>query len=204
MVYLAVCAATFRPAEAEKRKRKKKNLQAERIKSSVSDMDTVILRNNMRENGKSSKTCCHSQLSHMRGWRQSLSAASLLQSLLHASAPAAPCCLFNLSMQSHFKNTKRNVGQRSPSSDRDPGKTPSTWEQFISQSGVWINSLPAVQRLVFLLEMFLLRNKGALSAYRNEGETWHTQTKSRPIFLTDLVWLWQKIALVHRLVSALN
>lgn len=43
------------------------NLQAERIKSSVSDMDTVILRNNMRENGKSSKTCCHSQLSHMRG-----------------------------------------------------------------------------------------------------------------------------------------
>lgn len=43
------------------------NLQAEGIKSSVSDTDTVILRNNMRENGKSSKTCCHSQLSHMRG-----------------------------------------------------------------------------------------------------------------------------------------
>lgn len=141
-------------------------------------MDTVILRNNMRENGKSSKTCCHSQLSHMRGWRQSLSAASLLQSLLRASAPAAPCCLFNLSTQAHFKNTKRNVGQRSPSSDRDPGKSPSTWKQLISQSGVWINSLPAGKRLVFLLETFLLKNKGGTFCrgrrYRNDGEMWHT------------------------------
>lgn len=72
MVYLPVCAAASRPAEAEKSREVgvggvgEKNLQAERIKSSVSDMDTVILRNNMRENGKSSKTCCHSQLSHMR------------------------------------------------------------------------------------------------------------------------------------------
>lgn len=75
MVYLPVYAAASRPAEAEEKGRvggwgggvREKNLQAERIKSSVSDMDTVILRNNMRENGKSSKTCCHSQLSHMRG-----------------------------------------------------------------------------------------------------------------------------------------
>lgn len=80
----------------KKDKKKKKILQAERIKSSVSDKDTVILRNNMSENGKSSKTRCHSQLSRMRGWRQSLSAAPLLQSLLRASAPAAPRCLFNL------------------------------------------------------------------------------------------------------------
>lgn len=70
VVYLPVCAAASRPAEAEKRRwgeKKTKNLQAERIKSSMSDMDIVTLRNNMRENGKSSKTCCHSQLSHMRG-----------------------------------------------------------------------------------------------------------------------------------------
>lgn len=122
MVYLPVCAAASRPAEAEKRSwggGEPKNLQAERIKSSMSDMDIVIPRNNMRENGKSSKTCCHSQLSHMRGWRQSLSQASLLQSRCHTSARAAPCCLFNLSAQAHFKNTKRNVGQRSPSSDRE-------------------------------------------------------------------------------------
>lgn len=103
----------------EGKKKKKENLQAERIKSSMSDMDIVTLRNNMRENGKSSKTCCHSQLSHMRGWRQSLSPASLLQSRRHTSARAAPCCLFNLSAQAHFKNTKRNVGQRSPSSGRE-------------------------------------------------------------------------------------
>lgn len=141
-------------------------------------MDTVILRNTMRENGKSSKMCCHSQLSHMRGWLQSLSAASLLQSLLHAPTPAAPCCWFNLSTQSRFKNTKRNVGQRSPSSDRDPGKTLSTWKQLINQSGVWINSLPAVRGWDFYQKCFSWGGKKATFCsgwrYRSEGEMWHT------------------------------
>lgn len=88
--------------------------------------------------------------------------------------------------------------------------TPSTWKHLISQSGVWINSLPAEKRLVFLLKMFLLRNKGRgggcsfqwLETEERRGSC--TQTKSRPIFLTDVFRLWQKIALVHRLVSALN
>lgn len=86
-------------------------------------------------------------------------------------------------------------------------------------------SLPAERRLVYLLTM-----KGRLSAEKQSAlqrtffsmgkdrglnsdvfskEEWrenHPQIKSRlwPIFLTDFFWLWQKIALVRRRVSALK
>lgn len=86
-------------------------------------------------------------------------------------------------------------------------------------------SLPAVKRLVYSFTM-----KGLLSAEKQPAlqrtvssmgkdkgkksdisskEEWrenHPQIKSRlwPTFLTDLFWLWQKTALVHRLVSALK
>lgn len=87
---LPACIQTTPPPPS-----RQKNLQAEHIKQSVwhGGQDSVISRNNMRENSKTGKTYCQSELSHMRGKHKSVSAKYLLQSrtLFHRSAQALPC-----------------------------------------------------------------------------------------------------------------